>query len=65
MRQIVMQKKGMSLSFETIVIFIIILVVLALILLFIIPNYNNLFGFLSDKANATTSLAESVSLPKA
>ncbi len=59
-----MDKKGVSLSFETIVVLIIILVALALIIFFVFRNYTDIFNSFRQQANATTSLARGVSIPK-
>lgn len=59
-----MKKKAVTLSLETIVVFIIILVALTVILLFLLSNYTSLLDSFKQNVNATTSLAKGVTLPK-
>ena len=59
-----MQKKGFSLSFETIVIFIIVLIVLIAVLIFVFGNYSSLSDIFNQQRNATSSLANNIQIPK-
>ncbi len=59
-----MQKKGFSLSFETIIILIIVMIVLIAVLIFLFGNYSSLFDKFSQQANATSSLADNIQIPK-